>query len=677
LLRANVESPVSLSHFLSDVVARFRERMPKITWYFQRVRAMGPMELLWRVWRLGRARAEALRPWQEARSTDLGVIWNGCFCTAELIRLNPAFPVCPVAEQLATWPPEWRARCLADADAAVAHRADFFMLRGRELGESIDWHCDYASGLQIPLVYSGCLDYRDARRVGDVKVTWEMGRMGQLARLGQAWRWTRDDRYAREIVGQIKSWIEGNPWMRGIHWTSPMECALRLIVWTWSFHLIRDWEGLKDDFCRLFVASIYQHLVFIDRNYSLFSSANNHLITEASGVYIAAAYWRGLKGSAHWARRARSHLLRECLRQNTSDGVNREQTFPYQFFVWDLLVLPALFARASNEDFPPLYWERLERMAEFMAWVSDGEGNTPNIGDEDEGIAIRLGGDKEKPVRNMLGLAAALFGRGEFLSRAGHDAGERAAWLVPQKLPKPIDGAWSSRSFPEGGYHVIRSAVEVKREFFLVFDVGPNGDRVTGAHGHADGLSVVLHLGGQPFLADPGTFSYQDTPSRRYFRSTLRHNTLCFGEDDQSEYLNRFLWGRRAEVELDEANLSWMEGVVAGRVRWWTGATHYRRIEYDFGASTVCLRDQWNGGIAPILNFTLAPQITVELLGDRCARLVGSHASLLLKSTLGRFEVQEMAFSSRCYEQELTHALRLQLPYVQGETTTTLTWEWI
>jgi hypothetical protein len=592
------------------------------------------------------------------------------------MRLNPAFPVCPVTEQLATWPPEWRAACLTDADAALAHRADFFMLRGRELGESIDWHCDYASGLHVELVYSAFLDYRDARRVGDVKVIWEVGRMGQLPRLGQAWRWTRDDRYAREIVGQIKSWIESNPWMRGIHWTSPMECALRLIAWTWSFHLIRDWDGLQDDFCRLLVASIHQHLVFIDRSYSLFSSANNHLIAEASGVYVAAAYWRGLKGSARWVRRARAHLLRECLRQNTGDGVNHEQSFAYQIFVWDLLVLPALFARASGDDFPPPYWDRVERMAEFMAWASDGEGNTPNIGDEDEGVAIRLGGDRDKPVRNMLALAAALFGRGEFLSRAGPYAQERASWLVPQQLPEPIDQAWASQSFPEGGYQVIRSATEVKREFFLVFDVGPNGDRVTGVHGHADALSIVLHLGGQPFLADPGTFSYQDVPSRRYFRSTLRHNTLCFGEDDQSEYLNRFLWGRRAEVELHEANLGREEGLVAGRVRWWTGATHQRRIAYDLGASTLSLMDQWNGYRAPTLNFTLAPQIGIALLTDRSVRLVGAHASLLLESTLGRFEVQKMAFSRRCYEQEMTCALRLQLPGMRGEATTTLTWQW-
>jgi len=83
--------------------------MAKAGWYFQRMRAMGPTELLWRAWRLGRACVGALRPWREAKFTDLGEIWNGCPCAEELMRLNPAFPVCPVTEQLATWPPEWRA----------------------------------------------------------------------------------------------------------------------------------------------------------------------------------------------------------------------------------------------------------------------------------------------------------------------------------------------------------------------------------------------------------------------------------------------------------------------------------------------------------------------------------------------------------------------------------------
>lgn len=650
--------------------------MPSIRWYLQRVRAMRPMEIPWRAWRMLRSRAEVARHWPDTQTIDLSQIWSGLCDADSLRRLNPAYPLCPTRNELDAWPLEWRERCLADADAGLAHLADFFHLKGRELGESIDWHRDYASGLRVDVSYSAQLDYRDVTCVGDVKIIWELARMQHLTRLAQAWQWTGDARYAREIVAQITAWIVDNPWMMGINWTSPMECSLRLITWTWAFHLIRDWEGLSDDFVRLLVASIHQHLYTVDRSYSLFSSANNHLIAEASGAYVAAVYWHGLKGSKRWARRARCHLLRECVRQNSSDGVNEEQTFAYQFFVWDLLVLPALYARALAEDFPPSYWHRIERMAEFMAWASDGEGNTPNIGDQDDGVAIHLGGDHNKPLSNMLAVAAGIFGRGDFLSRAGGQVTEQAAWLLPGPFPKPVVGEWTSHAFPEGGYCVVRSNTEAVREFFLLFDVGPNGDAVTGVHGHADALSVILHLGGQPFFVDPGTFSYQDTPLRHYFRATAQHNTLCFGEEDQSEYLNRFMWGRRAEVELEEAQLGKTKGVVAGRVKWWTGATHQRRLAYDLSESSLSLLDKWDGDTVPVLNFTIAPEIRVELLDDRTVGLVGTHATLRIECGQGRFKLQNMAFSRRCYEQVSTHRLRLELAGKQGVANTRMAWQW-
>lgn len=662
-------------------MASVRQRvqvMPGFNWYLQRLRAMPLEEIPWRAWRISRARLGAWQRWPKACSVDSRKVWSGPCTVDELRRMKTGLPRNPDASDLAMWPTAWQESCLSEAEALLQHRFRFFMLQDGIFGKQLDWQRDYASGKQSALSYAGTLDYRDAERVGDVKVVWELSRMQYLTRLAQAWRWSGDARFAEEVVSQITHWIEGNPWMMGINWVSPMECSLRVLSWTWAFHLIRDWEGLSDHFCRLLVVSIDQHLRVIDSTYSLYSSANNHLIAEASGVYVAASYWRGLRRAERWRCRARAYLVRECMRQNSRDGVNEEHSFPYQFFVWELLVLPLLVGRAMGEDFPAEYWSRLEKMAEFIAWVSDSGGNTPKMGDQDDGKALDLGGDAEHSADSLLALASVLFKRDDFRGWAGAFPEERAAWLTGV-VSLPSVAAVSlraSRSFREGGYHVLRSGTSASDEVFLLFDVAPNGDAVTAAHGHADALSVILNLGGREFLSDPGTFSYQDAPLRHFFRATAQHNTLCFCGDDQSEYVNRFMWGRRASVRLLDSRLDSTGGTVAGRVEWWTGAVHDRRVEYDSAAASVNLVDSWRGERPAKLNFTLAPGIEVHAEGERAYRLVGEKATVRVECDSGEFAVQEMAFSRRCYQKEATRRLVVSLPGTQGRVRTTLRWHW-
>lgn len=658
---------------------RFKEVfVPPVGWYFQRLRAMSPLEIPWRAWRMGQARIGAYRCWPAAAEMNIGSIWDGS-CTANSLRQrNTSGPYNPSQADMARWPASWRERCLSEAEDLLAHRFSFFMFAHSPFGDAIDWQCDYASGKRAPLEYAGRLDYRDPARVGDVKVIWELSRMQHLTRLAQAWRWSGDERFPREIVSQITDWIEHNPWMMGIHWTSPMECALRLISWTWAFHLIRDWPELTDEFCRVLIGSIYQHLSFIHSTYSRFSSANNHLIAEASGAYLAAAYWQGLRQASVWKAQAYRHLARECLRQNLPDGVNEERTFPYQFFVWDLLLLPVLMGRSLGEDFPQEYWDRLEKMAEFMAWISDGAGHTPNVGDQDDGLAINLGGDHASPITSMLAVAGNVFKRDDFLQWSGVKAEEKAAWLLGAASARlaAVTPARTSRSFPDGGYHVLRSGMDKSIEVLVLVDVAPIGDPVTGAHGHADALSIILHLGGQPFLSDPGTYSYQNTPQRHAFRATAQHSTLCFGTDDQGEYLNRFMWGKRPEVELLTAAMDGGGGTVAGRVKWWTGSFHERRIDCDFVRSRLWLHDAWRGGGSAFLNFTVAPGIEVIPLGTRGYRLSGRRAILTVECGHGALVLQQMDFSSRCYQKEPATRIRVSLPGAEGGTLTTLSWQW-
>jgi hypothetical protein len=87
----------------------------------------------------------------------------------------------------------------------------------------------------------------------------------------------------------------------------------------------------------------------------------------------------------------------------------------------------------------------------------------------------------------------------------------------------------------------------------LLVDAGPLGYLSLAAHGHADALSFVLSIGDRQILVDPGTYAYHTDPAwRRYFRSTLAHNTVGIDDEDQSLQAGNFMWTDHARARCIE-----------------------------------------------------------------------------------------------------------------------------
>jgi len=120
------------------------------------------------------------------------------------------------------------------------------------------------------------------------------------------------------------------------------------------------------------------------------------------------------------------------------------------------------------------------------------------------------------------------------------------------------------------------------RDSHMVFDCGGLG-MLTGAHAHADALSVTLFTGGRELLVDPGTFVYNCAPQwRSYFRSTRAHNTVTIDGHDQSEQAGTFGWKThhrcRAATGLTLPGVEYAEGEHDGYLRLPQGVIHRRRL---------------------------------------------------------------------------------------------------
>jgi hypothetical protein len=498
------------------------------------------------------------------------------------------------------------------------------------------WNRDPKTGTTAPLRYGKTLNYRDERIVGEVKYLWELNRHLELVTLAQTWRVTGETAYLAACRRLLDSWFEQCPYPLGPNWCSSLELAVRLVNWAFAWHLLGGVDSplfLGEDgrsFRGRWLQSVRQHCHFIAGWPSLHSSANNHLLGEQLGLFVAATTWPCWDESKRWQAASRLRFEEEVLRQNAPDGVNREQSTWYQHEVIDMMLIGGLFARANSVDFGLAYWERLEAMLEFIASIMDVRGHVPAIGDSDDAVIVRLAPAQGECVfRSQLASAAVLFDRAEFKEKA-RSFDEKSRWLLGDdgekafcSLPAGSQSLPLRRSFPDGGYYVLGSDFETDKEVRIVADVGPLGYLSIAAHGHADALSFMLAVAGREVLVDPGTYTYRsDTHWRPYFRGTAAHNTVRVDGRDQSEYRGSFLWSVHAQSTCDVFDASGDCEVLAGRhdgyLRIARPVEHRRTLRYWKSRRVLQIEDALIGyGRHRVeVNWHFAEHCTVEIRGN-------------------------------------------------------------
>jgi hypothetical protein len=610
-------------------------------WRLNRLRCMTPAEIGHRLWRAARSEAERAG------------LRSGLF-----LPLAAPPPNLDVASTCWIGDTEGidHAAILAAADRLLAGKHDVFALSGIDLGSPPRWNRDPKTGIEAPLAFGKTLDYRDPQLVGDIKYLWEPNRHLHLVTLAQAWRVSGDARYTALIREHLQSWFVACPAGLGANWASALEHGLRLISWSLTWQLLggtasplfagEEGEKFRQDW----LDSIYAHAEFILGHFSLHSSANNHLIGEASGLFIAALTWPHWPRAKRWRDKARAMLEREALLQNAADGANREQAVAYQQFELDLLLLPLLAARAHGDGFSLDYSRRLESMLDYLASIMDVGGKLPMFGDADDGAVTRLDPHTDfNPGRSLLATGAVLFRRGDFKAKAmqlddksrwllGPEADTRFAAIKPAATPLPV-----SRQFPEGGYFILGRDFEGEDEIRLIADAGPLGYGGIAAHGHADALSFTLSLAGREFLIDPGTYAYHTEERwRAYFRGTAAHNTLRVDGEDQSLQGGNFLWLDKARacghMETNENGSQCFTGWHDGYLRLADPVRHLRSITLDPRTGAIVIDDhlKMNGEHEVELFFHFAEDCRVTPTARGCiAEQAGRSLELRLPQQAG------------------------------------------
>ncbi|GAA4661949.1 alginate lyase family protein [Streptomyces chumphonensis] len=573
-------------------------------WYLRRLSRMGPREVGGRV-----ADTVRRRRWRSSPP--------GCPDVTGA-RFTAALP--PGAA--ASVPPDAAKRLLAHADRLMEGHAEFFGVPREDMTDP-DWFFDPKTGRRAPEGYAFDVPYRDEETIGDVKQIWEPSRHQYLTVLAAAYAVSGEERYAERVAAHLHSWWAANAPLRGVHWTSGIELGIRLLSWVWVRRLLEGWPGAAELFERNPVAlrQVWHHQRWLAAFPSRGSSANNHVIAEAAGQLAACCAFDWFPSSARWRAEALRTLDRQ-LRGNTfPSGLNRELATEYHGLVLELGLAAVAEAEAADVPVPASVRLVLLRMTDALAAVVDDRLRPPRQGDADDGHGLVLDGEGTDRWGSLLATGDAVFGRLPWWPTVtGTDV--RTPLLAALLRPTaPAASRPPSRPahFADAGLTVLRGPEGI----WCRCDGGPHGFLSIAAHAHADALSVEVRHDGVDVLADPGTFCYHGQPAwRRYFRSTLAHNTLEVEGADQSVPGGPFLWTRHARSRVLVADPSGPE--VS---RWcaehdgYRGSVHRRSVELTAATRELRVVDELRGPRRAVrLAFHLGPAVTADLTGNR-ARL--------------------------------------------------------
>jgi hypothetical protein len=438
-----------------------------------------------------------------------------------------------------------------------AGRLSLFEYEGLEVGWPINWHREPLTGVVSPaLQYGKSINYRNDKEVGDIKVLWELGRQQFLVPIAIEYYENREKSTLDVITGVLKSWLQQNPHGYGVHWCSSLEVAIRGVSWAITHQFLLA-TGLPKGIFSLDLdisaleKQVFQHAHFIRGHLSLYSSANNHLVGELTGLHVLCSLFQFGKKSDDWRDFAWQSLQTELKLQVYEDGVDKEQAIYYHCWVLEYYLINYLVASHNRVELPEIFTTQLSCMAQFIQDLSPMGAPPPQIGDADDGIAIQFSPVKSSFYDDLINTVNALAGV-EPAAAPGSKAFWYRSFLKEEGCRRlvPVTSTSYPASYPQGGYAILG-----KPQFHVVFDCGPLGYPSIAAHGHADMLNTCLAIDGTWWLADPGTFSYHsDHQWRDYFRGSRAHNVLSINQRDQSEIGGPFMWIKRANAHFEGVN---------------------------------------------------------------------------------------------------------------------------
>ena len=307
--------------------------------------------------------------------------------------------------------------------------------------KSIDWHIDFKSGFRWNEKTWSKFIQHGRLKGSDIKVPWELSRMQHLPQMAIQFLSDKTDQERKELLqrefqNQAIDFIANNPPNFGVNWSCPMDVSIRCSNLLLASDLFNN-HGFKfkEEFKKIFTESVYAHGNFIIDNLEWnHGYRGNHYLSNIAGIAFISSYLPSSKETDAWLAFSIQELISEVNYQFYSDGTNFEGSTAYHRLASEMVLyataiilglpnkrLKSLLSADSrylktklnkpkldmeslklfeftncltNKEqktfFPPWYFERLERMIEFVIDITKPNGLIPQLGDNDSGRFFKL-----------------------------------------------------------------------------------------------------------------------------------------------------------------------------------------------------------------------------------------------------------------------------------------------
>lgn len=372
---------------------------------------------------------------------------------------------------------------------------------------------------------------------GDIKLVWEPARAGWAFLLARAFFISGDNSYTQSFIRLFEQYQRENPAYCGPNWVSAQEAALRIMAFCFAYHVFSTSPDFPERSRSDLILAIALNARRIPPTLCYArSQRNNHLISEAVGLYTAGVFLEGYPPARRWKRMGKKIFEQAILDQIAQDGTYIQHSTNYHRLMLDEALWMYSLAKANGDNFAQPVLQKLAAATGHLYQMSDAlSGRVPNLGNQDGSNVLPLAMAHHLDHRATLQAASRIF-----LGKNAFDDGtwdEKSVWLHIQPQA-------ASLGVLEGS-HILHSPAGWASLRAVSYYSRP---------AHADQLHVEIWHDGHNLAMDAGTFLYNAQPPwQNALRTTQVHNTVSVDRTDQMTAAGKFLWLDWANAEVSES----------------------------------------------------------------------------------------------------------------------------
>ena len=376
----------------------------------------------------------------------------------------------------------------------------------------------------------------------DIKFIWEPARFGFAVTLGQAYAATKIEKYCKAFMKYFEVFQNENPFNMGPNWQSGQEISLRIIAWIIAVHLFRNSSLMDSDYLFKINTAISEHASRIPQTISYAKAqGNNHLLSEAAGLYTAGIFLRDHPHATRWRRLGKRWFNQAIIQQIAFDGEYCQHSTNYHRLMLTLCLWMKQVMESNQEYLTKKAREKITKSVQWLNAHTDLEsGNTVNLGHNDGAFILPFDPSDYTDYRPILQAVNLAFCESSFFEPGLWDM--QSLWMN-QPLTNSFD---SITRTPTRGY--LR--IENDRSWAML-----RAAKYRNRPAHADQLSVNIWHKGHPLTLDAGTYLYNaDPPWKNALAETAVHNTVLVDHADQMLRAGKFLWLDWAQGKILNSN---------------------------------------------------------------------------------------------------------------------------